>query len=720
MSSLSRFLQFPAGRVARFVVVGAWVLIAFAAGPFSGKLDDVQKNEQSSFLPGGAESVRALKAVEAARKGDTAAAITVYRRGGGLSAADRRFIAGQIAAARARSVKPPAKGVRGAAGPQISRDGTTALTSTEIFAGGESKVLTKAVDDLRAAEGRAPPGLQMKVTGPAGFSADAIDVFKQINGTLLLATLAIVFVLLIVIYRSPIFWTIPLFSVIFAEVTARGIAYGLAKAGVVINGQSAGILPVLVFGAGTDYALLLVARYREELRGHESKTEAMRLALRRAGPPIVASGLTVIAGLLCLTLAEVNGTSGLGPIGAMGIAVTMLASLTLLPALLVIAGRRWFWPRIPHVGDAGTDETHGAFRRLGERIRRRPRAVWIGTATALLVMCLGLTQFDTGLTQGNSFRGEVEAVAGQKLLDRAFPAGANAPLDVVVADRGRVRAVQSALRASPVIAAVPAAVATSEKGSVFQAVLKADPYSQRAFNEIQGLRHAARAAGGEGTLIGGPTAQERDLRVSATRDNRLIIPIVLVVVFLILVLLLRAVAAPLLLIATVILSFFAALGVGAVAFEYLFDFPGSDPSLLLLSFIFLVALGVDYNIFLMARVREETMARGTRLGMVRGLAVTGAVITSAGIVLAGTFSALAVLPLVFLTQIGFVVAFGVLLDTLVVRSILVPALVLDIGKPIWWPSRLAQADEPEEPDPAGDPREPSDEPDVEPAAAGGG
>ena len=719
MSSLSRFLQFPAGRRARFAVLGAWLIVAVFAGPYSGKLEDVQKNEQSSFLPGNAESVRALRAVEAARRGDTVAAISVYRRPDGLTAADRQFIAGQVATARSQAVTPPARGVRGAAGPQISRDGTTALSFTEIFAGGKSKFITRTVDDLRNAEKRAPPGLDVKVTGPAGFSADAIDVFKQINGTLLLATLAIVFVLLIIIYRSPIFWTIPLFSVIFAEVAARGLAYGLGKAGVTINGQSAGILPVLVFGAGTDYALLLVARYREELRRHESKTEAMQLALRRAGPPIVASALTVIASLLCLTLADVNGTAGLGPIGAMGIAVAMVSSLTLLPALLVIAGRRWFWPRIPHLGDPGTDETHGAFRRLGERIQRRPRAIWIGTAVALLVMCVGLTQFGTGLTQGNSFRGEVEAVKGQKLLQKAFPAGANAPVDVVVANRRRVGNVQGALRHDPTIAAVPPNVTTTANGSVFQAVLKSDPYSEQSINRIPALRTVARDAGGPGTLIGGPTAQERDLRVSATRDNRVIIPIVLLVVFLILVVLLRAVAAPLLLVGTVILSFFAALGVGALAFKYLFDFPGSDPSLLLLSFIFLVALGVDYNIFLMARVREETAARGTRQGMLRGLAVTGAVITSAGIVLAGTFSALAVLPLVFLTQIGFVVAFGVLLDTLLVRSVLVPALVFDIGQRIWWPSRLAKRDAPEEPADGDGSRRPEPDPETEPAGTRG-
>ena len=501
------------------------------------------------------------------------------------------------------------------------------------------------------------------------------------------------------IYRSPIFWAIPLITVLFAEVLSRGIGYWLAKAGVTINGQTSGVLSVLVFGVGTDYALLLVARYREELRRHEDKHEAVRIALRRAGPAVFASGMTVIAALLCLSLAEVNGTAGLGPVGAFGVGLAMLAMLTLLPALLAITGRRAFWPFVPHYGDSGTDETHGVWRRLGERIRPRPRRVWVGTTVALLVLCLGLTQMNSDLTSGNAFRGDVESVEGQELIAQSFPAGANAPTNVVVPPGGggaggadaaaRVAAVRRAAAGVDGVAAVQPVAQDPQEGTLLQVTLEADPYSEQAFDLIAPLRDAVKAAGGDDVLVGGPSAEERDLRVSTARDNRLIVPIVLVVVFLILAAVLRAVLLPLILMGTVIVSYGAALGIGAFFFMEVFGFEGIDPSLPLFAFIFLVALGVDYNIFLMARVREEAHAHGTRLGVVRGLAVTGAVITSAGIVLAGTFSTLAVLPLVVLTEIGFTIAIGVLLDTFVVRSILVPALALDLGDRIWWPSALA-------------------------------
>ncbi len=445
-----------------------------------------------------------------------------------------------------------------------------------------------------------------------------------------------------------------------------------------------------MLGAGTDYALLLVARYREELRRHEDKHEAMALALRTAGPAIFASGLTVIAALLCLTLAEVNGTSGLGPIGALGIAVAMLAMLTLLPALLTIFGRRAFWPFIPRHGGEGADETHGVWRRVGDRVAVSPRRVWIGTAALLAVFALGTLNFDNGLTQGNSFRGEVESVQGQELLAQSFPAGANAPTEVFVPEAGRAPAVIAAVRAAPGVESV-APVAQGPTGLLLSATLETPPFATESFDLIPGIRTAAKGAGGPQTLVGGATAVESDLREAAGRDTRRIVPIAILVVFLILVALLRALVAPLILIATVILSFAASLGVGAVVFDVVFGFPGSDPSLPLFTFVFLVALGIDYNIFLMARVREETQRHGTRLGMIRGLAVTGGVITSAGIVLAGTFSVLAVLPLVFLTELGFVIAFGVLLDTFIVRSILVPAMVLDVGPRIWWPSKLDSA-----------------------------
>jgi RND superfamily putative drug exporter len=521
-------------------------------------------------------------------------------------------------------------------------------------------------------------------------------VFGDINSTLLLSTALIVLVLLVVIYRSPIFWMIPFFTVLLAEGASRGFGYLIAEAGVTVNGQSGGILPVLVFGAGTDYALLLVSRYREELRRHADRHDAMRVALRSAGPAIIASGLTVIAALLTLSLAEVNGTSGLGPIGAMGVALAMLSMLTMLPAALTIFGRRAFWSpffdTIPHVGQVGTDETHGLWRRVGERIARRPRAIWALGTVVLLVLGLNILQVDTGLTSSNSFRGEVESVQGQKILARSFPAGASGPTDVIVPDRSRAAAVARALDALPIVARV-GRPEPGPPGVRLSVTLQPDPYSTAALDAVPRLRDVARRAGGPGVLVGGATAQTYDLRRASARDNRVIIPIALAVVFVILAALLRALLAPLLLVLSVIVSFGAALGTGIFVFDHVFGFPGIDPSLPLLAFVFLVALGIDYNIFLMARVREEAQRHGTREGTLRGLAVTGAVITGAGIVLAGTFATLAVLPLVFLTEIGFIIAFGVLLDTFVVRSVIVPALALDVGPPIWWPSRLARAGE---------------------------
>ena len=422
----------------------------------------------------------------------------------------------------------------------------------------------------------------------------------------------------------------------------------------------------------------------------------MRIALRSAGPAIFASGLTVIAALLTLSIAEVNGTAGLGPIGAMGVGIAMISMLTMLPALLTICGRNWFWPRIPHVGEIGVDETHGTWRRVGDRVDRRPRAVWVTGTVVLLVLAANLVNLDTGLTSGNSFRGDVESVEGQKVVSRNFPAGSSAPTDVIVPDASKAPAVARALQQQRELVSQVAPPVQGPPGSRITVVLRGDPYATTTLDQVPQLRSIAKRAGGEGVLVGGPTAQEYDLRQSATRDNRVIIPITLVVVFLILAGLLRSIVAPALLVLSVIVSFAAALGVGVFVSDVVFGFPGIDPSLPLLCFVFLVALGIDYNIFLMARVREETHRYGTREGTLRGLAVTGAVITGAGIVLAGTFGALAVLPLVFLTEIGFIVAFGVLLDTFVVRSLIVPAAVIDVGKRVWWPSRLAKAEEPDE------------------------
>ena len=695
---MGRLADFITGRRTKWAVAALWavaLVVTIAAG-LPAAFSENEKNDSKSFLPGDAESTRALDITTALNDGDVAPTVIVYRRPEGLTEQDRRLIASDVE--RLNEATGEFDNTTEFGPPDVSRDRTTALLTNQIKGTGESGDILDPIDEYRdlVSEGREDPveGLATKVSGPAGVSADAIKVFESINGTLVGAAFSLVIVLLILIYRSPIFWLLPILAVGVAEIAARGFGWAISEAGVTVNGQSSSILSVLVIGAGTDYALLLVARYREELRRHEDKHEAMNLALRRAGPAIIASGLTVCLALLCLALAEDNGTAGLGPIGAMGVAVAMLVMLTLLPALLVITGRRPFWPFVPRFGGEGADETHGRWRKVGERVAASPRRVAAGAVLLLAVMSLGLLNFSTDLTQSNSFRNSVESIEGQELIAQAFPQGQSAPTDLVIpagseADPAAVARAASSVEG--VVAAPPRPVREGEAGTQLAAFLDRDPYSTEAFDVIPDLRDAVEQVPGE-VLVGGPTAIEVDRREAAVTDSTRLIPLSLLVVFIILVVLLRALVAPVLLIATVILSLLAALGVGAVVFDVLFDFPGSEPSLPLFAFIFLVALGVDYNIFLMARVREETLEHGTRDGMLRGVAVTGGVITSAGIVLAGTFAVLAVLPLVFLTQIGFVIAFGVLLDTFLVRSVLVPALTFMIGPRIWLPSRLARED----------------------------
>ncbi|MFI5005027.1 MAG: MMPL family transporter [Solirubrobacterales bacterium] len=688
---MRRLLVLPASRRWKWLFAAGWLVLAMVAGSFAGKFQSAQRNDPSSYLPGSAESSKALAQSKAISGGaEVTDTIVVYHRGGGLRPSDPVAIEadrGQLNAQLPPTTVPSPPAVR-------SRDGSAALLDFGLRLHGDSKALNDQVGLIRRVAHAAPAGLEAKVTGPGGISYDGGKVFGSINGTLLLTTVALVFVLLILIYRSPIFWIIPLLAVGFAEVVSEGLGYVLTQAGVTVNGQSAGVLTVLVFGAGTDYALLLVARYREELRGYEDRHEAMRAALQRAGPVIFASSLTVIAALLCLVVAEVNGTRGLGPVGAMGVALAMISALTLLPALLVIAGRGAFWPFIPRYGSEGADAEHGLWRRIADYVDRRHRVVAPVAVAGLVVLCLGLFDYNTNLTNGNEFRGEVESQQGQTLLAAHYPAGASAPVEVIVPEPARVEAVRAAVASAPGVVQGPRALsATRSRGrlSQFDAVLGADPQSHRAYSLIPKIRSAAKAAGGPDVLVGGPTAQQLDFRTASTRDNRVIVPLVLAVVFLILALLLRALVAPVLLIVSVVFSFLAALGFGSAMFDVAFGYPGESPSLLLFAFIFLVALGVDYTIFLMARVREETLQVGTREGVVRGLAVTGAVITSAGIVLAGTFAALASLPLVSFTEIGFTIAFGVLLDTFVVRTLLVPALVIELDRRVWWPSALARA-----------------------------
>jgi RND superfamily putative drug exporter len=686
-----RLFTLPAGRTAKWIVFAVTFFVFGAFASQGGKFENAQKNETSSFLPGSAESVKALDAIDRFPGGEEAPAVIVWERAGGLTDADKQRISATVG--KLNAGRKPLVGE--AQPPVFSPNGRAAIVVQPVEPGeGQADRFKDAVQSIRDRAGGSSDGLSVKVTGAAGYSLDAIKVFSNINGSLLLVAALIVLVLLIVIYRSPIFWVIPFFTVLLAEGASRGLGYLLAEAGVTINGQSGGILPVLVFGAGTDYALLLVSRYREELRRYEDKHQAMTVALRNAGPAILASGLTVIAALLTLSVAEVNATAGLGPVGAMGVGLAMISMLTMLPAALTICGRNWFWPRIPHPGEAGVDETHGFWRRVGDRVAVRPRTVWITGSLVLALLAANLVNLNTGLTSGNSFRGEVDSVQGQAILARNFAAGASAPTDVVVADRGRAPAVAAALAARKDLVSQVGKPVEGPPGARLSVTLAGAPYDTGTLEQIPELRRVARQTGGEGTLVGGPTAQEYDLREAAARDNRVIIPLTLVVVFVILAVLLRALLAPLLLVLSVILSYAAALGFGVFVSDAIFGFPGVDPALPLLCFVFLVALGIDYNIFLMARVREEAARHGTREGTLRGLAVTGAVITGAGIVLAGTFGALAVLPLIVLTEIGFIVAFGVLLDTFVVRSVIVPALVIDVGRRVWWPSRLARKREP--------------------------
>src|SRR3954470_5184857 len=473
---MARLLTLPAGRRSKFLVAAVFILVsAVVGGLFSGKFESAQKNETVSFLPGKAESVKSLKAVKRYPGGELQPAIVVYERKAGLTGADRR----RVLADRS-SFEQQRPSIALAPGrPVFSPDGKAALFALPIRATGDSKRFETGMDDIRGRVSGERGGLTVKVTGAAGYGADAVKVFGNINGTLLGVTALIVLILLVIIYRSPIFWAIPFFTVLLAESAARGFGYLLAEAGVTINGQSGGILPVLVFGAGTDYALLLVSRYREELRRHEDKHEAMRVALRNAGPAILASGLTVIAALLTLSLAEVNGTAGLGPIGAMGVALAMISMLTMLPALLTICGRRAFWSpffdTIPHVGQIGTDETHGFWRRVGDRVAQRPRAVWVTGTIVLVVLALNVLNVDTGLTSSNSFRGEVESVQGQKILARSFPAGSAAPTDIIVPERPRTAAVRAALARDRLVAQV-SPPQSGPPGDRLAVTLRPDPY----------------------------------------------------------------------------------------------------------------------------------------------------------------------------------------------------------------------------------------------------
>src|SRR6266571_5010708 len=683
MSRTRKFSGLPCGRWSKWGILAFWIVVVAVAGPLAGKLNGAQKNDASQWLPKNAESTQVLNLTKQFVSGDTFPAVVVYERSGTVTAADQAKAAAD--AKRFATVNHVSGQV---VGPIPSKDGHAIelIVPIKIGSGGWNG-LPPVVKELRSISHDG--GGAVYVTGPAGYGADFIKAFTGFASKLLYITAAIVIVILLFTYRSPVLWLLPLITVFVALTAAQAVIYLLARhAGLTVNGQSAFILTVLVFGAGTDYALLLIARYREELRRHADRHEAMAVALGRGGPAIIASGSTVILSLLCLLVAELNSTKSLGPVMAIGIAVGLCAMLTLLPALLVIFGRWMFWPVRPTLGSPEPTE-RGVWARIGWRMARRPRMVWVVTAVVLGAMALGLTGLKaSGLQNRDAFRTTQNSVTGEKALDRHFPAGAGDPVQVV-GNAAAASALRSAVAATPGVTAVTTPVVKDGLAFV-EGTLTSSSDSQASFRTVDRLRAKVHAIPGADAKVGGGSAVNLDIQRATRHDRNLVVPLVLLVVFVILAMVLRTLVAPLLLIGTVVLSFAAALGVSALAFDHLFGFAGADASLWLSVFVFLVALGVDYNIFLMTRVHEESRRHGTRQGALLGLAPTGGVITSAGLVLTGTFVALGTLPLVFVTELGFAVAFGVLLDTFVVRSVLVTALNLDIGRWIWWPSRLSR------------------------------
>ncbi|MFC8080019.1 MMPL family transporter [Streptomyces sp. NPDC057307] len=679
---LRKLAALPSGRVGKWVVIALWAVVLVPALMLAGKLGDAEENDNSAWLPGNAEATAVVERAQKLMPADSVPAIVIYDRAGGVTDAD--LAKAQADAEAFRSIEnvvgPPQEPVK-------SQDGEAIQTIVQVHkdqSGWEG--LGKVVDAMTEVGKQDTDGLGFHVTGPAGYGADSIKAFGG-GGALTTITALVVVLILLITYRSPVLPLLPLITVGVALMVAEAVIYLLARdAGLVINKQTSFILVVLIFGAATDYALLLISRYREELARHEDRHEAMAEALYRSGPAIVASAATVAVSLTLLTLAVLNSTKGMGPACAIGVLVGLFAMVTLMPALLVACGRWIFWPVKPVYG-AETTHKDSVWTRVGKAISGRPRLVWVGTVLVLAAMTLGTLGLDaSGLSNKDQFTNKPQMAVGEEIRAEHFPAGAGDPV-YVVAKAGAADQVKTALAEVPGFSGVEDPVVSGGE-AVLLAQLEAEPTSEAAMRTVERARTAVHRIDGADAQVGGSTAIMVDTQNAAARDSKVIIPIVLLVVLLILGVLLRAVVAPLLLMATVLLSFGAALGVSSLVFEHVFGLAGAEASFPLLAFVFLVALGIDYNIFLVTRVREDTLLHGTRRAALTGLSSTGGVITSAGVVLAGTFAAMASLPLVFAVQLGFAVAFGVLLDTLVVRSVLVTALTLDVGRWMWWPSKL--------------------------------
>ncbi len=698
--------------IAVVMVLFVWLGLGGVGGPLVGRLSEVQKNDNASFLPKTAESTEVSTLAAKFSSSNALPYFVVIERPSGLKPSDGAAVSTFIVGIP--SLPFEIKGY--SLGPFLAAPPATAIPSAD----GKALLVPVLLDAKKAAEviGSSSPlfegakalrasaattlkgsGLTVYVTGPGGVLADLVTSFSGIDGILLIVALGVVFFILLVVYRSPILPVTVLLTAVFGLAAAAMVIYPLAKNDIIgLNGQSQGILSILVVGAATDYSLLLVSRYREELHEHPSKWVAMATAWRAAFSPIAASAATVILGLLCLLLSQLGSTRGLGPIGALGIAGALVAALTFLPAVLLLFGRRIFWPIIPRVDHVHSEDSvgrRGLWGRVAAMVGRHPRRTWVLTLVGLLACAAFVPTLNArGIPQSQIFLNKVDSVTGQEVLARHFPAGSGSPVQII-APQAKAEKVLAEVKsvdgvASAFVGQAPGAPPKVVDGNVLvQATLTPAADSPAAEAVVEKLRATLDTVGPE-VLVGGSTAVNFDVRQSSERDLRVIIPAILAVVFLVLMLLLRSLVAPVILVAANVISFAATLGVSALVFNHVFDFPGSDPATPLYAFVFLVALGIDYSIFLMTRVREESAERGTRPGILVALAVTGGVITSAGIVLAATFSALSLIPIVFLVQIAFIVAFGVLLDTTVVRSLLVPAFAYDLGRGIWWPSRLDQ------------------------------
>ncbi|MEU7206795.1 MMPL family transporter [Streptomyces sp. NA03103] len=673
-------------RAVPWLVLGLWIAALAIASPFAAKLGDVQRDRAVDYLPASADSTQVAKIQERLPGGEATEMVLVYHRDGGLTAADKKTAAGQVAEiAGAHELTGRPAGIP-------SKDGTTLMypvASTEP--GTDEKARDALVNDVRDVA-KGGDGLSVEVGGAGALATDASEVYNSLDGPLLYTTAAVVAVLLILIYRSPFLWLVPLAVAGMADYLSMGVAYGLNQVfGTAVSGQSSGIMTILVFGVGTDYALLLVSRYREELRRVERPYDAMLAALRGCGPAVLASSGTVAAGLLCLLAADLNSSRGMGPLGTVGVLCALAAMLTLLPALLVLLGRRVFWPLVPRYGST-PKARRSLFAAMGSSAERRPRTVLVGGAVLLGALALGTFALPGSIKQEDSFTTRPDAIAAMETLADAFPESGTQPI-TVISPTDRAGAALAEIRATEGVESAEAG-RSGDGWTELTVLASTPPQSAAETATIEELRDKL-----DGSYVGGPSAQQIDLEDTNARDTVIVVPIVLLSVLLILTVLLRSLVAPLILVAAVVAVWGAALGIGGLVFDPLFGFEGTDPGLGLLSFVFLVALGVDYGIFLMHRMREEALhgAEPTEAAL-SALRTTGGVIASAGLVLAATFAVLTSMPMVQLVELGFVIAVGVLLDTFLVRTYLVTSASVALRRRVWWPGRLSREPGPSSPD----------------------